>query len=434
MYEDKFELIAQRARQDSKMRFTSLMHYINAAYLEKCFKMLKKDKACGVDDVTFKEYEVNLRSNIASLIVRLKRKEYNPKPSLKVYIPKPGKVERRPLGIPTIEDKMLQMAVKNILENIFEQDFRDCSHGFRKNRSCHTAIQQLDAAVMKSPIRWAMEADIVKFFDMVNHEWMMECLEQRIADPNILWLVRKFLKAGFMEEGRLYPSEAGTPQGGVISPLLANIYLHFVLDRWFDERFKPESIGHVELIRYCDDFVVVFEETRDAYRFGPELTERFAKFGLELSQEKTRMLEFGRTVWKEAQQAGMRVETFDFLGFTHYCAKSRAGYFTMGHKTAGKTLSRKLKAMNDWLRACRNALSWEELLPKIRIRMHGHFNFFGINGNMRALKIFYHQCKRIIYKWINRRSQKKSMNWEQFNKALKWMKLPKPGIRHAILY
>lgn len=434
MHEDKFKLIAQRAQQDTKKRFTALMHYINDAYLNECFYKLKKDKASGVDAVTFKEYELNLNNNIADLILRLKRKEYNPRPVRRTYIPKPGKIERRPLGIPAIEDKMLQMALKGILENIYEQDFKDCSHGFRLNKSCHTAIKQLNAAVMNHQIQWVVETDIVKFFDMVNHEWLMECLEQRVADPNILWLVRKFLKAGVMEGTQLYPSDLGTPQGGVISPLLANIYLHYVLDRWFDERLKQTTTGHVELIRYCDDFVVVFEDTYDAYRFLPELTERFAKFGLELSQDKTRMLEFGRTVWKEAQQSGMRVETFDFLGFTHYCAKSRAGYFIMGHKTAGRNLSRKLKAMNDWLRRYRNAFSLEDMLPAIRSRMNGHFNYFGINGNMRAMRVYYHQTRRIIYKWINRRSQKKSMSWEQFQRALKWMNLPKPGVRHAILY
>jgi len=429
---NKLELIAQRARTNKNVRFTSLMHYINEAYLTECFYKLKKGKASGIDKITLVDYEANLNENIIHLVKRLKSKLYKPKPVRRTYIPKAGKGAVRPLGIPTVEDKMVQMALKGILESIHEQDFKDCSHGFRPNRSCHTAIKQLNVSVMKRATEWIVEVDIKKFFDTVQHEWLMKFLEKRIADTNILWLVGKFLNAGIMEEGRLYQSEIGTPQGGVISPLLANIYLHYVLDLWFEVIFQTESKGRVELIRYCDDFVIVCERWHDAQRFLPELTTRLAKFGLEISQEKTRTLKFGKVAWKQAQRTGKKMETFDFLGFTHYCGKSRKGHFMMVHKTAGKNLSRKLTSTNDWLRKIRSAVGFDEIWPVIRAKLIGHYNYFGINGNIRALQKFYKEFVRMTYKWINRRSQKKSFNWKQFTKALKWANLPKPRICHDI--
>lgn len=428
---NKLELIAQRARTDKDVRFTSLMHYINEEYLTECFHKLKKRKASGVDKVTLEDYEANLNDNIASLVKQLKSKLYKPKPVRRTYIPKAGK-GRRPLGIPTVEDKMVQMALKGILESIYEQDFKDCSHGFRPDKSCHTAIKQLNTAIMKRATEWVVEVDIKKFFDTVQHEWLMKFLKKRIADPNILWLVSKFLKAGIMEEGQLYKSEVGTPQGGVISPLLANIYLHYVLDLWFEIIFKTESKGRVELIRYCDDFVITCQNEQDAQRFLPQLATRLAKFGLEISEEKTRKLRFGKIVWKQAQRSGRKVETFDFLGFTHYCGKSRNGHFMIVHKTAGRNLSRKLKEVNDWLRRIRSWVSLDDIWVVVKRKLIGHYNYFGINGNYRALQKFYREFVRMIYKWVNRRSQKKSMNWNKFQKALKWINLPKPRICHDI--
>lgn len=430
----KFELIAQRARKDISLKFTSLMHYINEENLEKCFGKLKKNKACGIDETTVEEYGKNLRENIANLVKRLKAKTYKPQPVKRVYIPKPGKSELRPLGIPAVEDKVVQMALKEILEVIYEQDFLNFSHGFRPNKSCHTAIKQLDKAVMCHPINWVVEVDIERFFDSVEHNWIMRCLEERIADPNIFWLVRKFLKAGIMEAGKWYESEAGTPQGGVISPLLANIYLHYILDRWFEEKFKRQAKGYVELIRYCDDFVAVIESEHDARRFIPELKQRLAKFNLNISQEKTRVLKFGRLVWQKAQREQGKVETFDFLGFTHYCAKSKKGQFVMMHKTSSRGMTRKLKGVNEWLKDIRNMIPLREIWAVIKAKLIGHYNYFGINGNIRSLGKYYRSVSRMIYKWINRRGQKKSMTFNEYLNYLQWNPLPMPRIYHSILY
>lgn len=431
---NKLAVIARIAKQDKSARFISLMHLLNKENLAICFRMLRKNAASGVDEETVKAYEENLDVNLESLINRLKDKRYKPKPVRRVYIPKPGKEELRPLGIPSVEDKIVQMALKWILQAIYERDFLGCSYGFRPNRGCHGAIQQLDEAVMKHPVNYIVEVDIRKFFDTVDHTKLLELLRRRIADPNILWLVRKFLKAGIMEAGAWQASEEGTPQGGIVSPILANIYLHYVLDVWFEKCFQTQTKGYAKLIRYCDDFVMACESKHDADRFLSELEERLAEFNLEISKEKTRSIKFGRQVWKRAQREGNRVATFDFLGFTHYCGKSRMGWFVMGHKTSKRSLNAKLKSNNNWLRSIRCTVPLKELWPIIKAKLIGHYNYFGINGNLRCLAKYFHRMKSIVFKWINRRSQKKSMSWRQFLKYLDWNPLPTPRIVHAILY
>jgi len=431
---NKLAVIARIAKQDKNVRFTSLMHLLNKENLAICFKMLAKNAATGIDEVTIKTYGENLDANLEGLISRLKGKWYKPKPVRRVYIPKPGKKESRPLGIPSIEDKVVQMALKWVLQAIYEQDFLDCSYGFRPGRSCHTAIKQLNVSVMKHPVNYIIEVDIRKFFDMVDHVKLLELLQLRIADPNILWLIRKFLKAGIMDAGAWQASENGVPQGGVVSPILANIYLHYVLDVWFESRFQTQSKGYMRLIRYCDDFVALCESKYDADRFIDELEARLAEFNLEISREKTRSIKFGRQAWKQAQRDGTKVATFDFLGFTHYCGKSSKGWFVMGHKTSKRSLNAKLKSNNSWLRSIRNMVSLKELWPIIKAKLIGHYNYFGINGNIRCLAQYLNCMKLMVFKWINRRSQKKSMNWKQFQKYLDWNPLPTPRVYHAILY
>ena len=303
------------------------MHLFNKEILKECFLKLRKNATAGVDDVTIEMYENNLDANLEQLVGRLREKWYKPKPVRRCFIPKNSKGELRPLGIPSVEDKIVQMLLKEILEAIYEPVFRGCSHGFRPERNCHTAVKQLNDAVMRNPVNYVVEVDIHKFFDSVDHIWLLKFLKHRIVDPNILWLVRKFLKAGIMEAGKVQASIKGTPQGGVVSPILANIYLHYVLDLWFDVRFEPESKGFIRLIRYCDDFVMTCESQHDQKRFMMELEERLSKFGLEISKEKTRSIEFGRRVWEQAQRNNRKVPTFDFLGFTHYCGKTRKGWF-----------------------------------------------------------------------------------------------------------
>ena len=426
--------VAEMARKDRKLKFTSLAHLINEGNLSACYGLLKKRKASGVDGVTVEAYAgkdyKELGPKLKDLVERMKTKQYRPQPVRRVYIPKPGKEEKRPLGIPAVEDKLVQIALKEILEAIYEQDFLDCSHGFRPKRSCHTAVNRLDKVVMQRPINHIVEVDIAKFFDNVSHYWLQRCLEERIKDPNFLWLIRKFLKAGIMDNGRWQPSNEGTPQGGVVSPVLANIYLHYVLDLWFEGSFKPKGNGYMELIRYCDDFVVVCESREDAEGFLVALRERLSKFGLKVSEEKTRIVQFGRKAWQESKSTGVKKhESFNFLGFTHYCGTSRKGKFIVGHKTAKTNLSRKLKEINAWLKQVRSTVALKSWWPVLQTKMIGHYNYFGISGNMRCLRQFQHEVSNLTFKWINRRSQKKSMTLENYYKYLR-PTLAEPRIYH----
>lgn len=428
----KLKLIAERAKQDKGVKFTSLAHLINEESLAECYRELKKEKSCGIDGVTVEDYGVNLGVNLKELVARMKNKKYRPKPVRRVYIPKPGKAGKRPLGIPSVEDKIVQMMLKKILETIFEQDFLDCSSGFRPGRSCHGAVDQVDKVVMTKPVNYIVEVDISRFFDNVRHYWLLRCIEERVTDPNLLWLIRKFLKAGIVESGKWIASTVGTPQGGNVSPVLSNIYLHYVLDLWFEKRIKPTSAGYVQLIRYCDDFVVACESKRDAERFLVELEERLSEFGLCVSKDKTKIIGFGRRAWESARKKGEKVSTFDFLGFTHYCTASRKGKFIVGHKTNRDKLSRKLREVKEWLKKVRNMLPLKDWWKVLKAKLTGHYSYFGISGNMRCLRQFYRQVISMAFKWINRRSQKKSMNWEKYQHYLRWYPLPMPVIYHKM--
>jgi group II intron reverse transcriptase/maturase len=429
---EKLKLIAERAKQDKQVKFTSLAHLINEESLAACYRELKKDKACGIDEVTVEAYGENLEENLKELVRRMKDKRYRPQPVRRVYIPKPGKRGKRPLGIPAVEDKLVQLMLKKIMEAIFEQDFLECSHGFRPGRSCHKAVEELDKVVMTRPINYIVEVDIEKFFDSVRHYWLLRCIEERVSDPNFLWLIRRFLKAGIVEEGKWIKSEVGTPQGGVISPLLANIYLHYVLDLWFERKFRPKARGYVQLIRYCDDFVVACANKADAEQFLVELKERFCKFGLSVSKEKTKVIEFGRKAWKRGKDRGEKVSTFNFLGFTHYCGSSRGGKFIGGHKTAKQNLAYKLREVKEWLKKVRNLIPLREWWPVLKAKLVGHYSYFGISGNLRGIRQFYRQVISLAFKWINRRSQKRSMNWGKYQRYLERFPLPRPRIYHSI--
>jgi RNA-directed DNA polymerase len=428
----KLNQIAKKAIQDRRFKFTSLIHHVNVDNLALCYQELKRNKACGIDNVTVEEYGKDLHRNLKLLVEQLKTKKYRPKPVRRVYIPKAGKSEKRGLGIPSVEDKIVQIMLKKILESIFEANFLDCSYGFRPKRNCHTAINVLDKSVMTKPVNFIVEVDIKKFFDNVSHYWLHKCLEERISDPNLLWLVRRFLKSGIIEEGQHQASNCGTPQGGNLSPLLSNIYLHYVLDLWFEKRFKPKSKGYVELIRYCDDFVVCCESKQDAEDFLKFLKQRFTKFSLELSEDKTQMIRFGRSAWKLSKRNNTKVSTFNFLGFTHYCATSRRGKFIMGHKTSKENLRRKLAETNEWLRKIRSMLILKDWWPTIKAKLIGHYNYFGISGNYRSIRKFYNQVKSIIFKWINRRSQKKSMSYDVYLNYLQFNPLPEPKICYSL--
>ena len=337
-------------------------------------------------------------------------------------------MEKRSLGIPAVEDKLVQLMLKKLLESIYEADFLDCSYGFRPGRSCHDAVNALDKSVMTKQISYIVEVDIKRFFDNVQHYWLHRCLEERITDPNLLGLVRRFLKSGVVEAGHYEPTKLGTPQGGVVSPLLANIYLHYVLDLWFEKKFKHQARGYVELIRYCDDYVVCCESQKDAQEFLESMKTRLAKFGLEISEAKTRVIQFGRRAWQLSKRSGKKPGSFNFLGFTHFHKTSRRGYFIMGHKTNKENLSRKLREMNLWLKSIRSFLPLKDWWPVLKSKLTGHYNYFGISGNYRCIAQYYTKVKFLVFKWINRRSQKKSMNFEIYLKYLGFNPLPEPRI------
>ena len=432
MMQVKLNQIAIRAKQDKRLKFTSLIHHVNEANLAECYRELKANKACGIDGETVEAYGKNLQERLNQLVESMKSKQYRPKPVKRVYIPKAGKNEKRGLGIPSVEDKLVQIMLKKILEQIYEAEFLDVSYGFRPKLNCHDAVKALHKAVMTKPINYIVEVDIKGFFDNVNHYWLQRCLEEKIVDRNLLWLVRRFLKAGVVEDGKQLATDVGTPQGGVISPLLANIYLHYVLDLWFKKEIKSQAKGHMELIRYCDDFVVCCESEKDAKNFLELLHTRLEKFGLQVSENKTKVLKFGRQVWKQAQRSKEKVETFTFLGFTHYCGKSRQGYFVIGHKTSKENLSRKIKETKEWLKKIRNKLRLKDWWPVLKSKLIGHYNYFGVSGNYRCLTKFYQSVFWMLFKWINRRSHKKSMNVEQYQNYLQWNPLPTPRICHAM--
>ena len=421
--------IAAKAQREKKLKFTSLVHLINVENLTRCYAELKRHKAAGIDAMTVEAYGVNLEERLSALIERMKSKRYKPQPVRRVYIPKPGREdEKRGLGIPTVEDKLVQIMLKKILESIFEADFLECSFGFRPKRSCHGAIKALNDIVMTKPINYVVEVDIRKFFDNVSHETMLRCLRERISDPNILWLVERLLKAGMIEAGQYKETEQGTPQGGNLSPLLANIYLHYVLDLWFEKKIKPKARGQMHLVRYCDDFVVCCESEQDAQEFLEQLKTRLQEFGLAVSIEKTRVIKFGQREWYLAAKQKRKADNFNFLGFTHYATKSRRGKWILGHKTTKENFARKLKETKEWLKAVRSVLKLNDWWPTLKAKLTGHFNYFGISGNYRAIQMFRQKVTCLALKWINRRSQKKSMTAEKYGWYLQSHPLPEARI------
>lgn len=428
--ETRLKRITQLAKDEPKYKFTRLMYLLNEGYLEQCYRELKKDKACGIDGITVEEYGVNLTENLKDLVNRMKALHYYPQSVRRVYIPK-GEGKLRGLGIPAVEDKIVQIGVKKILEAIYEVSFCDSSYGFRPNRDCHKAINELDKTLMTKSVNAVVEVDIEKFFDNVDHKWLMECLKQRINDPSILRLIVRFLKAGIIEEGRYIMTDKGTPQGGNLSPILSNIYLHYILDLWFEKVARRQVNGYVRLIRYCDDFVVCFEDIESARKFKEMLKERFAKFGLKIAEEKSRVIEFGRKIWEKVNREGGKVETFNFLSFTHFCDKTRRGKFKVGRKTARNKFIQRMKEMNNWLKSIRNLIKLKEWWKVLKAKLLGHYRYYGISGNMRMIREYYIETSKLAFKWINRRSQKKSCTYENYCKH--WRDtLPKPKIYHLI--
>jgi len=333
----KLALISGRSRREPKYQFTCLAHLLNEEFLKECYFSLGKDRASGVDGVTWTEYGKDLDGNLNNLVTRMKVKRYKPLPAKRVYIPK-DEHQKRPLGMPALEDKIVQKGISRILEAIYEADFLDCSYGFRPERNCHQAINAVDKTIMTKPINHIIDADIKSYFDSVSHKWMIEFLQVRIKDPSFLLLIRRFFKAGYFEAGLIVATKQGTPQGGNLSPILSNVFLHYVLDLWFEKKVRPQTRGACYLVRYADDFICMVQYADDARRIEQALRERFAKFDLELHPVKTRVISYGRYERKNAEQQNRRPNTFDFLGFTHFCDTSRRGRFMVGRKTSALSL------------------------------------------------------------------------------------------------
>jgi group II intron reverse transcriptase/maturase len=412
--------IAKRARRDKKARFGGLYRLLNQENLRGCFYQLRRTAAPGVDKVTFAEYERELATNLADLVGRLKGKRYRAKLVRRKYIPKAnGKL--RPLGIPALEDKLLQLAVARMLEAIYEQDFLECSWGYRPKRGPREAGRELADRLYRGKTDWVVEADIKGFFDNIAHEWMMRMLAERIEDGALLQLIGKWLKAGVLEEdGKVVHPATGTPQGGIVSPVLANIYLHYVLDLWFEHRVKKRSQGDVFMMRFADDFVCAFQHQADAVRFEQELAERLGKFGLTVAPDKTRTLPFIRCKPEPN-------EAFEFLGFEFRWVRRRTGRMGVRRRTSPKKLHGSVRAFTEWIKENRNSRI-TTLMKALNRKLRGYWNYYGVRGNSESLSYFYNQSLQLLFKWLNRRSQKQSYTWDGFKAMLRMFAIPSPRI------
>ena len=409
---------SELARHGPEMAFTTLAHHIDIEWMRRSYNRTRKDGAVGVDGQTAEEYEVNLEANLQSLLNRAKSGTYFAPPVRRVHIPKGSGNETRPIGIPTFEDKVLQRAVVMVLEPVYEQDFLDCSYGFRPGRSPHQALESFWSQMKNGG--WVVEVDIRRFFDNLDHSHLRNLLEQRIRDGVLRKLIDKWLKAGVMEAGKLSYAENGSPQGGVISPMLSNVYLHYVLDAWFEKEVKPRLKGRAFLVRFADDFVVGFEREDDARRVLEVLPKRFGKYGLTLHPTKTRLVRFTRPPKQDPPKGGNqgdRPETFDLLGFTHYWGRSLKGNWVIKRKTSRSRFSRAVKAIRQWCRQHRDLKVGEQHRTLVQ-KMRGHYAYYGTVCNGKALAAYYHEVTRAWRTWLSRRSQRAYLNWERFQEML----------------
>ena len=421
----RLQRIGELAREDPQRAFLNLAHYIDVAFLREAFARTRKDGAPGVDDQTAAEYEHDLEANLRSLLDRFKSGRYHAPPVRRAHIPKGDGKETRPIGIPTFEDKVLQRAVTMVLEAVYEQDFLDCSYGFRPGRSAHQALESLDRGLREMGGGWVLEVDVKGYFDTIDHARLRTILDRRVRDGVLRRAIGKWLNAGVMENGNLHHVDAGTPQGGVISPLLANIYLHEVLDKWYAAEVHPRLVGRGFMVRYADDFVLVFSVEADARRVMAGLPEQFRQYGLTLHPTKTRLLYF-----RPDREGKGGPRGFDFLGFTHHWERGRRGGWTVRRETAASRFRRVCKRLSAWLRANRHRpLLWQH--QRLVKALRGHDAYYGIVGNYDALRRLRRQVARIWCKWLGRRSHKARYSWDRFNQLLRRLPLPEPTMYHG---
>jgi RNA-directed DNA polymerase len=420
----KQQRIAELAKRHAGVPLKTVAHHMDIGWLKEAVRRTRKDGATGIDGVTAQEYEQDLEGNLAGLLERAKSGNYRAPPVRRVHIPKGDGQETRPIGIPTFEDKVLQRAVAMLLVPIYEQQFLDCSHGYRPGRSPHTALESFWKSMMPMDGGWVLEVDLKQFFDSLPHQPLQQVVRQRVGDGVVLRLIGKWLNAGVMEEGQLEHPETGTPQGGVISPLLANVFLHEVLDEWFEATVKPRLAGRAFMVRYADDLVIGFEREHDARRVLEVLPKRAAKYGLTVHPEKTRLVYFRPRRSPRQEKPG----SFDFLGFTHVWSRSKKGNWVIKQRTAKSRFTRALRRVAQWCRAMRSQLTVRQQHAELSRKLHGHYGYYGIIGNYVALRRFLFEVTRVWRKWLDRRSQRKSMPWHKLDAWRRKYPLPSPYV------
>lgn len=426
----KLARISQLSKENPDMKFNSIGHLINAEMLKACHHKMDGSKAVGVDGTKKADFEENLEENIDKIITRLRNKSYKPKPARRVEIPKEnGKT--RSLSIYSYEDKLVQEALRKIIEAVFEPHFYDNMNRFRPERSCHGVIRKLNDMIEHHKTNYILDADIKGFFDNLNHDWIMKFVSSRITDPNILRLIRRMLNGGIVANGAFYVNEFGAGQGNVCAPIIANIYMHYVLIWWFNEKIKPLMTGYCDIVVYADDFVCCFRHKREAEIFYELLKKRMGYFGLSLETNKTRLIYFGRFAETNPAIDGKKPETFDFLGFTHYCSKSRNGKFRVKRRTAGKKFRKKCKEVNITIKEMRYEKK-KYIIKKVNQILTGYYHYYGITDNYHMMENFRTRVIRILFFWMNRRSQRKSYTWEGFNEYLKGNPIIRPKIYVSI--
>lgn len=429
-FQTKFTMLTTRANSIRNEPLRTLSHLIDAEWLKESWRKLRKGAAAGIDAINANKYSENLEENLQLLLERLRTKSYFPKPVRRVYIPK-ADGKQRPLGLPTIEDKVAQNAVSLLLTAIYEQDFLPMSYGFRPNRSAHHAIEDVKRDIARGKISWVLDADIKSFFDSMDHEWLLKFVKHRIADKNIVNLIERWLKVGIMEDGKITRPSSGSPQGGVISPILANLYLHYVLDLWVEKVVKKHLLGEIYVYRYADDVLFCFRFRKDAIRFQNVLKKRLEKFGLQLNPEKTKLCRFGKFAEKDRKIRKERRATFNFLGFTFYNHISRNGKYTVGTRTQSKRLSGSMKRVTVWCKKNRHQpVAWQANYLNAMLR--GHYYYYGVTGNFISVALFYRHCVKTWKRYLGKRSQRAFLRWDKFNAILKDNPLIRPTLPHSV--